>query len=256
MAIPERRIASLGELISATNDVCGVHPHELMWYRGQESNPNWKLRPKIRRGFLAEQEHSFSAMFLQEAPLRYPNAPSPYDLPRWLTIMQHYGLPTRLLDWTQSPLVAAYFALNNDNDGVIWGLYPFRLNQLEAGIDRVQTIRSEEIEPFVRGAFSAEDCPSQARAIYGETIDIRMLVQQSTFTIHGGIDSLEDHPKADEFLVRFVLDPDTHLEMGFELLHCGMTPAHLFPDLENLARTISDAPKSLGRFLRLPGEGP
>lgn len=42
----------------------------------------------------------------------------------WLAMMQHYGAPTRFLDWTRSPYVALYFALNEASDGpsVLWAI--------------------------------------------------------------------------------------------------------------------------------------
>jgi FRG domain len=73
----------------------------------------------------------------------------------WWTIMQHYGAPTRLLDWTRSAFVASYFAVENHpvEDGVVWSVDVETVRDLVAARfnDRAfgRPTTPEEVEPLV-----------------------------------------------------------------------------------------------------------
>lgn len=123
-------------IIHSISDLLGrlkqdIHPSDAYWFRGH-LRANWRLLPSLARveGDL-KKESSLMSAFKQRASLLLLS-----NLPRteweWLMIMQHHGVPTRLLDWTESPLMGLYFAVENPDedeyDGALWVLRPTALN--------------------------------------------------------------------------------------------------------------------------------
>lgn len=100
-------------------------------YRGME-NKEYELRPNIFREVKNNRisngkytayssELNILRQFVQEASV-YTNEPIINNYGKWAELAQHYGAPTRFLDWTSNPLVALYFACdsNSTTDAVVW----------------------------------------------------------------------------------------------------------------------------------------
>ena len=105
---------------------------QMLWWRGQAKS-TWDLIPTVFRDRdpcdeeIYRRETILAMSFLAQAPVRYRDWPGgETNYARWLLLMQHYGLATRLLDWTESLLVALYFAVNQKptEAGRLWALNP------------------------------------------------------------------------------------------------------------------------------------
>ena len=127
-----QKIERLGDLEDAINLTTSTFKLHDVWWRGQPIDK--PLRPKVFRRSDAEfAELGLIQRFIHQAQIRYSPCPSLNDQAGWLFLMQHFGMPTRILDWTESILVATYFAVNKDisNHGVLWALNPFVLNEIQ-----------------------------------------------------------------------------------------------------------------------------
>ncbi len=112
------------------------------WFRGQQSS-KWELMPGVFRTPECDDKKIYDEFWLFR---RYRDQASilgehpEYDkVDQWLFFMQHNKLPTRLLDWTESSLIALYFALKDyrknspDEFPTIYMIHPFKLNEFITG---------------------------------------------------------------------------------------------------------------------------
>jgi hypothetical protein len=227
------------------------------WYRGERSY-SWSLRPKVFRDRYDERD--LTNRFRVLAKSRHANLPGYNDYGLFLSVMQHYGLPTRLLDWSTSPLVALYFAVRKyiynpllePIDAAVVVLNPYILNNLQIGEATTPSIEGPSIRKFLRAAFTSygpsssnfdksrlpdylTDDADKTCAVMGAETDIRIFAQQGCFTIHTAKTPLVNIQGAPEYLHRINIPSTSVRNIANELLLCGYRNSTLFPDLTNLA---------------------
>jgi hypothetical protein len=201
----------------------------------------------VYRYFNAASERQLALQFQVGAIGRSSNCPTGDDFGSWLVLMQHYGLPTRLLDWTRSLIVAAYFAVLHepvDGDGAIWVLAPERLNLLvPVPVEGICILNGQSSPPQIRslteGAFRDVPCRSEPYAVPISGSRHAVLVQSGAFTIHASGAPLDEHPGAPEFLARFDIPRASRAAFQEELAAMGARRSLLFPALRNLARELA-----------------
>lgn len=215
-----------------------------MWYRGQ-ADIRWKLLPTVKRKPYDKDgyEQFLTTDFYIETKRRMARVPK--DLSGWLSLMQHYGLPTRLLDWSESPLVALYFATSNwdkysEHDAVIWVLNPEKLNYMQGYNKSLFPMDYEIVMDFIEGAFRFCESKNSVIACCNVENDLRMYVQQSNFTVHDSFIALEDLVHSDEFLVKLRISKELKRNIYEQLNLLGIKENTIYPDMEHIAHELRE----------------
>lgn len=225
------------------------------WYRGCR-NKDHKLRPSLYRH---TSKTTISEISVLEAELttRFVQRSLPY-LQRTLTddwdklfLMQHYGVPTRLLDWTENPFVAIYFALNGTTeskqiDASLWMCDPVAWNR--AALDHISYKGGvlDESNQLLRGyapGTPVDQIPMHPIMIYGTYNSPRIVAQRGGFALFGqGTKPMEEVFEQNKFpsgvLTKIVIDKDSVGEIRDSLFRKGITESVVFPDLDGLAKEI------------------
>lgn len=236
----------ISTLVTSVVDATRSFDEKMLWWRGHASN-EWKVHPSLYHKGLAAYEANMAVRFMNYGRVRHRDVPNGGDRPAWLFLMQHYGLPTRLLDWSQSPLTALYFAVREsefeNQDGVVWGLLQTYLNKEQVGENQILGIGNKFVKPLFDDAWKASSNvkgDGKVVAISAQHVDVRQMVQASEFTLHGTSQPINELQNADQFLINIKIPAAAKRKISQTLALFNITESYLFPDLEHLAKELRE----------------
>jgi FRG domain len=222
--------------------------NEPIWFRGQ-SGASWKLTPSIARDArISNAEFMLIKRFKQNAmPFLDGRPKTDWD---WLFLMQHHGLPTRLLDWTESPLVALYFSVNESkyytDDGALWCLLPKALNEnanylsshaQELPFFDVDIILNNYLPETISSERTSNLKPMAAMSLRESK---RLFAQLGVFTItHREPMAIEDVGDKNH-IWRLIIPKNKKSEILHELALLTINKLALFPELPSVAEVAQE----------------
>ena len=237
--------------------------HKQLWFRGS-GKISHKLVPSLYRhkrstiidDFVLLEKNLLSRFRQRSIPFHSRPITDEWE---WLFLMQHFGVPTRLLDWSESPLMALFFAVTSaphkvgksgqplfDCDACVWLLDPVQWNK-----------HSIDLKSFPGAVLTTDDSNTNGYkpvanvttmkpfpiALYGSHNSQRIVAQRGVFvcfgkdirpmeTVHG----LEGFPT--DCLMKVILRRGRLPHIYEAIRRQGITDSVVFPDLDGLAREI------------------
>ncbi|HBQ19603.1 MAG: FRG domain-containing protein [Sandaracinaceae bacterium] len=258
-------VSSIPDYFAAIIEIAESWNARRVWYRGMRRK-DWALRPSAYRFEHAfDEESAMNVFWARGRSLRdFQDLESQRDWD-WYFAARHHGLPTRLLDWSETPIVGLYFGLAGLEEGDaprIWLLDPNALNEAAYDDDCVYVPDSDrtrfvnrwlpkEVERGKPTEFVHDEKSFDNRspiALYPAHTNGRIIAQNGTFTVHGADDrpletQLGELAGRDEGPMRLTavdLDPQAAPTMKRQLAQLGLTPYAVFPDGVHLAQHLTE----------------
>jgi len=243
------RITSLESYVSTVESLWRQWSRDrsaVIWFRGH-ADADWTLTPGFYRPIRRPDEDRYRHDFIHRAMpfLDEVTAPPTSDWD-WYFLMQHYGLPTRLLDWTASSLVALYFAVHDRlcvANGAVWMLQPSLLNRLAIDSGLVpppsHALAANYLAPLWTTAGTR--LPDYPIAIDPPCNSKRIAAQRGKFTVHGyRVAAIEKSRKRRSALQRLVIPSNNKHQIRRQLQMAGITESVIFPGLSGLGAEICE----------------
>jgi hypothetical protein len=212
----EHRVESFLELHSVISE----YQRDKLWYFRGHASADWRLLPKAGREPYCDVDDKEVFRSFKRQAIEYLDF-RPADDWEWLSVAQHHGLATRLLDWTTNPLVAAFFAVED----------PSATSPVVYAVKFRKKVGNEPTNPMT----------------YPHLVIFRPSRIVKRITRQGGLFSIHPHPtipiteKSDEVISieKIVISPTYRAKPLAELSYYGINAASLFSDLDGVAKFLN-----------------
>jgi hypothetical protein len=240
-----RPITGLGDFFSMCSAMSQDAPD--YWFRGH-ADLQWTLTPSALRYDTTDQRDKALGLlrvFKRYAETKVPHLPEAGEELKWVQHARHYGLPTRLLDWTRNAGIALYFACErqankSDVDGAVYMLNPLDLNRMAyPKAPRVYDAHSDarKIAKYLSLSGSEEKNGLKTIAINPVWNSERIALQQGAFTLHGSREFTLTVDQAPS-LVCWRVPAEQKQRILRELERAGICEMSIYPEPEHMCRYL------------------